>query len=120
MTDIEQYLRDNKPEMPEEGQFLIETNARLGNVEGVKRCIDEDQHRGRTALIIALVAGFVLGCMVTLLVTLYPAPSIEAGSAVLDKFVAGLQEWKEVFIALISGCAIALGVVFMSGKKETL
>ena len=46
MMDIEQYLRDNKPEMPEEGQFLVETNARLRNVEGVKKCVDEDLRRG--------------------------------------------------------------------------
>ena len=30
MTDIEQYLRNNKPEMPEEGHFLIETNVGEG------------------------------------------------------------------------------------------
>ena len=63
--DIEQYLRDNKPEMPEEGQFLVETNARLCNVEGVKKCVDEDRHRGRMALIIALAVGLGLGCLTT-------------------------------------------------------
>lgn len=120
MRDIEQYLRENKPEMPEEGQFLIETNARLSNVEGIKRCVDEDRHRGRKALVIALAAGFVLGCLMTLLVMFYPAPSIEANPVFFDKLMAGLQEWKEVFIALIAVCAIALGVVFMGRKKEAL
>ena len=38
----------------------------------------------------------------------------------LAKVVAGLQEWKEFLIAIIAGCAIALGVVFMSRKKEAL
>ena len=120
MTDIEQYLRENNPEMPEEEQFLIETNARLNNVEGIKRCVDEDRHRGRTALVIALVVGLVLGCLVTLLVMFYPAPSIGASSVAWGKLISGLQEWKEVFIALIAACAIALGVVFMSRKKEAL
>ena len=120
MMDIEQYLRDNKPEMPEEGQFLVETNARLRNVEGVKKCVDEDRHRGRVALIIALGAGLVLGCLATLLVVFYPMPSIEVNSSALAKAVAGLKEWKEFLIALIAGCAIALGVVFMSRKKEAL
>ena len=118
--DIEQYLRDNKPEMPEEGQFLVETNARLCNVEGVKKCVDEDRHRGRMALIIALGAGLVLGCLVTLLVLFYPLPSIEVYSSAIAKVVAGLQEWKVFLIAIIAGCAIALGVVFMSRKKEAL
>lgn len=120
MMNIEQYLRDNKPEMPEEGQFLIETNARLCNVEGVKKCVDEDRHRGRMALIIALGAGLVLGCLATLLVVFYPRPSIEVDQSTLAKAVAGLQEWKEFLIAIIAGCAIALGVVFMSRKKEAL
>ena len=120
MMDIEQYLRDNKPELPEEGQFLIETNARLSNVEGVKKCVDEDRHRGRIALSIALGAGLVLGCLATLLVVSYPLPSIELDSTALAKVVAGHQAWKAFLIALIAGCAIALGVVFMSRKKEAL
>ena len=120
MMDIEQYLRDNKPELPEEGQFLVETNARLCNVEGVKKCVDEDRHRGRMALIIALGAGLVLGCLATLLVLFSPRPSIEVSSSAIAKVVAGRRELKEFLIAIIAGCAIALGVVFMSRKKEAL
>jgi len=120
MMDIEQYLRDNKPEIPEEGQFLIETNARLSNVEGVKKCVDEDRHRGRMALILALAAGLVLGCLATLLVVFYPLPSIEVDQSALAKVVAGLKEWKEFLIILIAACAVALGVVFMTRKKEAL
>ena len=120
MMDIEQYLRDNKPEMPEEGQFLVETNARLCNVEGVKKCVDEDRHRGRVALIIALGTGLVLGCLATLLVVFYPLPSIEVNQSAFAKVVAGLQAWKEFLIALIAGCAITLGVVFLNTKKEAL
>ena len=88
--------------------------------ERLKKCVDEDRHRGRVALIIALGAGLVLGCLATLLVLFYPLPSIEANSSALARAVAGLQEWKEFLIALIAGCAIALGVVFMSRKKEAL
>ena len=118
MMDIEQYLRDNKPEMPEEGQFLVETNARLCNVEGVKKCVDEDRHRGRMALIIALAFGLGLGCLMTLLVMSFPLPSIEVDQSAIAKISAGLMEWKEFLIALVAGCAIALGVVFLTRKKE--
>ena len=68
MKDIEQYLRDNAPETPAEGQFLIETNARLNAVEGIKKTVDGERRRGRIALIVALAAGLVLGCLITLLV----------------------------------------------------
>ena len=118
MMDIEQYLRDNKPEMPEEGQFLVETNARLSNVEGVKKCVDEERHRGRMALIIALAVGLGLGCLTTLLVVFCPLPSVEFGRSAVARVLAGLKEWKEFMIALVAVCAIALGVVFMARKKE--
>ena len=118
MMDIEQYLRDNKPEMPEEGQFLVETNARLCNVEGVKKCVDEDRHHGRITLVIALAAGLVLGCLTSLLITLYPLPSIEINHSAIAKAVATLQEWKEFLISLVAVCAIALGLVFLTRTKE--
>lgn len=120
MTNIEQYLRDNKPDIPEEGQFLIETNARLSKVEGIKLCVEEDHHHGRTALVIALAGGFLLGCLVTLLIMLYPLPSIIVDSASFDSIIAKLQEWRDVFIAMIAACAIVLGVVFMTRKEEAL
>ena len=118
MMDIEQYLRDNKPEMPEEGQFLVETNARLRNVEGVKKCVDEDLRRIRMALIIALAVGLGLGCLATLLIVFYPMPSIEVGQSAIARIMAGLKEWKDFLIVLVAGCAIALGVVFLTRKKE--
>ena len=47
MKDLEQFLRDNAPETPEEGQFLLETNARLDAVEGIKKTVDGERRRGR-------------------------------------------------------------------------
>lgn len=41
-------------------------------------------------------------------------------NALHSKAMAGLKEWEEFLIAIIAGCAIALGVVFMSRKKEAL
>ena len=118
MMDIEQYLRDNKPEMPEEGQFLVETNARLRNVEGGKKCVNEDLRRRRMALIITLAVGLALGCLISLWVVFYPMPSIEVGQSAIARIMAGLKEWKDFLIALVAGCAIALGVVFMTRKNE--
>jgi hypothetical protein len=118
MMDIEQYLRDNKPEMPEEGQFMVETNARLRNVEGVKKCVNEDLRRGRMALIITLAVGLALGCLISLWVVFYPMPSIEVGQSAIARIMAGLKEWKDFLIALVAVCAITLGVVFMTRKNE--
>ena len=118
MMDIEQYLRDNKPDMPEEGQFLVETNARLRNVEGVKKCVNEDLRRGRMALIITLAVGLALGCLISLWVVFYPMPSIEVGQTVIARIMTGLKEWMDFLIVLVAGCAITLGVVFMTRNNE--
>lgn len=116
--DMEKFLRDNQPELPEEGEFLIETNARLSNMEGLKNFVDADRQRGRMAILIALSSGLILGFLATLLVMLYPFPAIEVCPAVFDKMIVMLHERKEVFIALFAGCSVALGVMFMIRKKE--
>ena len=105
MKDFEQFLRDNAPETPEEGQFLLETNARLNAVEGIKKTVDGERRRGRIALTVALVAGLVIGSGVTLFLMLCPA-----------KFLP-LQESKEVFWGLIAVCSVALGIRFLKKKR---
>ena len=49
MKDLDRFLRENAPETPEEGQFLIETNARLDSVEGIKKTVDGENRRGTPA-----------------------------------------------------------------------
>ena len=121
MKDIEQFLRDNAPETPDEGQFLIETNARLNAVEGIKQTVDGERRRGRVALIIALVTGLVLGCLVTLVVLLYPIQPIQPiqpDQSIFIKAVESLQNGKEYLFGAIACLALALGLVLLSKKRE--
>ena len=120
MKDIEQYLRQNKPETPDEGQFIIETNARLSNVEGIKGTVDAERHRGRLMLVIALVAGLVIGCLFTLFVVFFPVPSIETELSAFSKAIVSLKEWKALLLVPVAACAIALGMFLMNRKKEVL
>lgn len=119
MKDIEQYLRENRPETPVEGQFLIETNARLSKVEGIRRSVEEERRRGRAALIVALAAGLVVGCLATLFVLFCPVPSIELERSAVIK-AAALQEWWFLPAGLIAVCALSLGIVFVTRKREVL
>ena len=111
MMDIEQYLRDNKPELPEEGQFLITANAQLEKVEGIKECVDSERKRGRKALAAALVAGIILGSIATIFVLFCPAPEIRLSSSLIEKAAAIIHEWKYLPALLIAGCAIGLGLI---------
>ena len=115
MKDIEQFLRDNAPETPDEGQFLIETNARLDSVEGIKKTVDGERRRWRKALVIALAIGLVLGCLLTVLVILYP---VQADSSSFAKTLEALKGGKEILMGFIACCAIGLGVMSMTKKRE--
>ena len=112
MKDIEQYLRENVPETPDEGQFLIETNARLTAVEGIKKTVDGERRRWRIALIVALASGLTLGCLATLFMIFYPVHPLQVESTVFTKLVEFLRGGKEVLFGLIAVCAVALGVAF--------
>ena len=119
MKDLEQYLRENAPEMPAEGQFMIETNARLNAVEGIKKTVDGERRRGRIALIAALAAGLVLGCVITLLVLFYPVRPA-ADSTVFTQALEALQDKKEILFGAVAVLAVALGLVSVTRKQETI
>ncbi|MBO6069315.1 MAG: hypothetical protein J6P50_08960 [Bacteroidales bacterium] len=120
MKDIEQILRDNKPELPDEGAFLIETNARLSKVEGIKDTVDREYRRGRRALVIALAAGLVIGCLATLLVMFYPLPSLAAERTAFTDAIEGLRDYRYYLMTAVAGCAVALGLLLLNRKKEVL
>lgn len=119
MKDIEQYLRDNAPETPSEGQFLIETNARLNAVEGIKKTVDSERRNGRIALIAALAAGLVLGCLLTLLVIFHPAQPATDSSA-FTRALESLQDKREFLFGGIALLAVALAIVSLRKKEDVL
>ena len=118
MKDIEQFLRDNPPEIPDEGQFMIETNARLNTVEGIKQTVDGEHRRWRTAVIVALLAGLVLGCAVSALIMLYPPQPSQMAYTFLEKAVQTLEPWKDFVFGFIAFCALALGLLFLPSRRR--
>ena len=123
MKDIEQYLRENAPETPEEGQFLIETNARLGAVEGIKKTVDVENRRWRNVLAITLIAGLVLGSLVTAFAMLYPIQPVQPGQTEksdLVRIIESLKEMRYVLFGFVAFCAAALGALSLIRKREVL
>ena len=125
MKDIEQILRDNAPEIPDEGQFMIETAARLKAVEGIKSEVDHSHRRGRIAMIIALASGIALGSIAVLLIlnpvdvsTLLPEDSA-AGIPFVDKMLAAARSnVKGIAIILVAATALALGLTTLTRRQE--
>ena len=124
MNDFEQYLRDNRPDIPAEDQFLIETNARLNAVEGIKQTVDEERRHGRVAVVVALAIGLVVGMLIATLVLCWPTISTIPGLSGLDKSTLTralefLQPWKFFLLLPVAGCAIALGLLLPGRKKAS-
>ena len=120
MKDIEQYLRENAPHSPEEDQFLIETNARLDAVEGIKKVVDGENRRWRITLMVTLATGLALGSLVTLLALFYPAQPSQAAASAWAKALEAVQGQKEILMGFVAVCAVALGVLSLSKRREAL
>ena len=119
MSDIEQYLYDNRPDMPADGSFLVEVNARLDAVEDVKQIMEREKRHGSTMLVVALLSGLLIGGALTAFVMLNPTPPAQMSHVVLARTIAFLARWKAFLPFPVAGCAIALGLLFSSRRKAT-
>ncbi len=117
MKEIEDFLRENKPVVKDNPTFILEARRRMEAVEGIKAEVDRQRCYGRMALIIALVAGLVLGIAATAIAFLYPIDADSVGKGVLDSIRLFLTTWKQYLLLPVALLAIALSLVLMSGKR---
>ncbi|MBE6223417.1 MAG: hypothetical protein E7125_08210 [Bacteroidales bacterium] len=117
MKEIEDFLRENKPVVKDNPTFILEAQRRMEAVEGIKAEVDRQRCYGRMALIIALVAGLVLGIAATAIAFLYPIDADSVGKGVLDSIRLFLTTWKQYLLLPVALLAIALSLVLMSGKR---
>ena len=119
MNDIEQFLRENKPQQPSEEDFMIEVNSRLEAVEAIKRAVSAERKRSRTLLLAALAAGLLVGCLITVIILLHPVAPGSIGTQFIARLSIFLQGWaRYIIMLLIAGGAIALGLAFASPRRE--
>lgn len=117
MKEIEDFLRENKPVVKDNPTFILEAQRRMEAVEGIKAEVDRQRCYGRMALIIALVAGLVLGIAATAIAFLYPIDADSVGKGVLDSVRLFLTTWKQYLLLPVALLAIAMSMVLMSGKR---
>ena len=115
-TDIESLLRENKPQVKENPTFLLEVQQKMHAVDGIKSEVDRQRRYGHQALVIALVAGLILGGIVATLAYLYPITPELLGESLIADIKMALDPWKHYVLIFMAICAITLGVIFSSKK----
>ena len=115
-TDIESLLRENKPQVKENPTFLLEVQQKMHAVDGIKSEVDRQRRYGHQALVIALVAGLILGGIVATLAYLYPINPEMLGESLIADIRMALDPWKHYVLIFMAICAITLGVIFSSKK----
>ena len=119
-TDIESFLRENKPQVKDSPTFLLEVQPKMRAVDGIKSEVERQRQYGRQAMIIALVAGLVIGCIVAVLAYLYPINPDSLGENLLTDIKIALESWRHYVLLFVAGCAIALGVICSKRKEGTI
>ena len=113
---IEEFLRNNRPEVKDDPTFLLETQRRMRAVEGIKDEVDRQRHHGRLAVILALAVGLALGAFAAALAFLYPVDLANVGDGLLDSIRVYLDAWKNVILIPVAACIVALTLLLTRGK----
>ena len=119
-TDIESLLRENKPHVKDNPTFLLEVQHKMRAVDGIKSEVDRQRRYGHQALVIALVAGLVLGCIITALAYLFPIDPESLGESLIADIKMILDPWKHYVLIFMAIFAITLGIFFSVRKENTI
>lgn len=120
MKEIEEFLRENKPQVKDDPTFLLEAQRRMEQVEGIKAEVDRQRRHGHIALIVALTAGLAVGVLATALAFLYPVDAQALGNGLLESVRVFLQTYRQYLLLPVAILAIALGMVLGREKRTCI
>lgn len=120
MSEIEDFLRENKPQVKDDPTFILETQRRMEQVAGIKAEVDRQRGHGRRALIVALVAGLAIGVLATAVAFLYPVDAQSVGEGLIQSLRIFLQTYRQYLLLPVALLAITLGLVLSRTGKQTL
>ena len=117
MKDIEDFLRENKPQVKEDPTFILQAQRRMEQVEGIKAEVDRQSHRGRIALIVALVTGLVIGVAAATLAFLFPIRPETVGDGLWQSARLFLQDYRQYLVYPVALFTISLILVLSRSKS---
>lgn len=115
--NIEEFLRSNKPQLKDDPTFLLETNRRLKQVEGIKAEVDRQRTHGRMALIVTLVIGIVIGATAVIIDYICPVDLDKLNQGALAGIIVFLTTWKEYFLILAGALSVSLSYILSRTRK---
>ena len=118
--DIESILRDSRPQVEDNPTFLLEVQQKMRAVEGIKNEVDRQRRHGRTALVLALVSGLILGAVAMSLAYLYPIDITTISDGILSDIRIFLESYRQYLLLPIAICAISLGIVFGTRQQNSI
>ena len=115
--NIEEFLRSNKPQLKDDPTFLLETNRRLKQVEGIKAEVDRQRTHGRMALIVTLILGIVIGASAVIIGYICPVDLNKFNQGALAGIIVFLTTWKEYFLILAAALSVSLSYILSRTRK---
>ena len=117
MKEIEAFLRENRPVVPDDPTFLLEAQRRMEAVEGIKAEMDRQRRRGRSALVLALVIGLALGALLSAVAYFWPVDAAPGGW--WDEALAFLRTWRACLVYPVAALAVSLSLMWARGRWKT-
>lgn len=115
--NIEEFLRSNKPQLKDDPTFLLETNRRLKQVEGIKAEVDRQRSNSRIALIVALAIGILLGATIVFIGYICPFDLNNLSDSAFAGVILFLTTWKEYFLILAAALSVSLSYILSRTRK---
>ena len=114
--NIEEFLREHKPQVKEDPTFLLETQRRIRQVEGIKAEVDRQRSHGRITLIVTLVIGIVIGAMASFIGYIHPFDPDNLGDSAMAGIILFLTTWKQCFFVL--SAALSVSLAFLLSRSQ--
>ena len=109
--NIEEFLRDNKPVVKDDPTFLLETQRRMKQVEGIKAEVDRQRVHGSMVFIVTLVIGIVIGAMATFIGYICPFNPENIGESAFAGIILFITTWKQYFFILLAALSVSLALL---------
>ena len=95
-NEIREFFHATAPQPGDETSFRLELNARLAEVEKVRQYCDREIRRTRRTELALLIAGVIVGGLVTAVIILRPEPLVRLWEALRGLFRPGGAEQEGV------------------------